>query len=618
MSPQRMAGYVPLRGAPAETEPAPATTTAPAPAAPAAGAVPEAVPAPVSDVAAPRVPASDVPVVDAPAAVPAAEAPAAPAPVPASDLTPLASRQRMAGYVPLAREAEWLGGAAAPAAAPVSGTPAGAPAAAPAPIAASASPTQSPRPAEPAAAQPRLAEQDVAAAVARPAAAAPVAVESDLVPLGQRRRMGGYVPLAREGEWFAELAAADAAPAGETAEPTVLEAAHDDAAPAAEAAVTEPAAPTTTAAAAAATTAAAQAPAAPVQPATAAAAAPTAPDTRSAPPASAAQPPRAEPAAASGRPARATKKTDAAEEAPASSRLRKALPLVAGVVVLALVAVLAARWLRTLDPVADFIAAYDGHPALAEGTPVGMPPWLGWQHFLNMFLMVLIIRTGLQIRNETRPPANFTPKKDGVFSARGNTPKKFSLTIWTHQALDALWLLNGVVFVVLLFVTGQWARIVPTDPYVFHHALSAGIQYLSLDWPTENGWVHYNALQMLSYTLVVFVAAPLAALTGWRMSSWFPTEAKGLNRAFPMEAARKVHFPVMLFFVLFILTHVFLVFFTGALKNLNHMYTSRGDATDAWGLVVFLVSVAVTAAAWFLLRPSFTAPAASKFGTVGR
>ena len=87
---------------------------------------------------------------------------------------------------------------------------------------------------------------------------------------------------------------------------------------------------------------------------------------------------------------------------------------------------------------------------------------------------------------------------------------------------------------------------------------------------------------------------------------------------FPMEAARKVHFPVMLFFVLFILTHVFLVFFTGALKNLNHMYTSRGDATDAWGLVVFLVSVAVTAAAWFLLRPSFTAPAASKFGTVGR
>ena len=251
---------------------------------------------------------------------------------------------------------------------------------------------------------------------------------------------------------------------------------------------------------------------------------------------------------------------------------------------------------------------------------VPMPPatLTAFYTLLIAFLMVLIIRTGLQIRHETRPPANFTPTKDGLFSARGNTPKKFSLTIWTHQALDALWLLNGVIFVVLLIVTGHWARIVPTDPHVFQHALSAGIQYLSLDWPTENGWVHYNALQMLSYALVVFVAAPLAALTGWRMSSWFPTEAKGLNKAFPMEVARKVHFPVMVFFVAFIVVHVFLVAFTGLLTNLNHMYTSRGGATDAWGLVVFLVSVAVTAAAWFFLKPAFTAPVASRFGTVGR
>lgn len=296
---------------------------------------------------------------------------------------------------------------------------------------------------------------------------------------------------------------------------------------------------------------------------------------------------------------------------------RKVLWGVLGAVVVGLALVLAARGLRTLEPVQDFIAQYDGHTAQPESAPTGIPAWLGWQHFLNMFLMVLIIRTGLQIRSEQRPPANFTPRRDSLFSAKGNTPKKYSMTIWMHQALDGLWLLNGVVFVILLFVTGQWMRIIPTDPYVFHHALSAGIQYLSLDWPSENGWIHYNALQMIAYTLVVFVAAPLAALTGWRMSSWFPAEAKGLNRAFPMEAARKVHFPVMLFFVGFIAVHVFLVFFTGVLANLNHMYTSRA-ATDAWGLIVFLVSVAVTAAAWFLLKPQFVAPVAQRFGTVGR
>lgn len=559
MPKQRMAGYVPLKGAPAETEPAPApaqdtTTAAPASAAPA------------------------VPV-----------APSAPASAP----TPLSARRRMAGYVPFAREAEWLGGAPAPA---VGSTPA----AAPEPIAASASPTRAPAPAETEPVVP-----DVAAAVAAAAAGAPAAsgvgapVESDLVPLAERRRMAGYVPFAREGEWFTELAAVGAPTAPETVAQEVDAPEQATAEPAAaEPADAEPAV------------------AAPVAAAPAAEPAPTAPDTRSAPPASTAQPPRAAPGAATGTPARAAE-TDAAESA-APSRLRKALPAVAGVVVLALLAVLAGRWLRSLDPVADFIATYDGHPVLPEGTPEGMPWWMGWQHFLNMFLMVLIIRTGLQIRHETRPPANFTPTKDGLFSARGNTPKKFSLTIWTHQALDALWLLNGVIFVVLLIVTGHWARIVPTDPHVFQHALSAGIQYLSLDWPTENGWVHYNALQMLSYALVVFVAAPLAALTGWRMSSWFPTEAKGLNKAFPMEVARKVHFPVMVFFVAFIVVHVFLVAFTGLLTNLNHMYTSRGGATDAWGLVVFLVSVAVTAAAWFFLKPAFTAPVASRFGTVGR
>ena len=578
MPKQRMAGYVPLKGAPAETEPAPApaqdtTTAAPAP------------------VVAPAVPVAPT--------------------APASGLTPLSARRRMAGYVPFAREAEWLGGAPAPAA---GSTPAAAPPppAAPEPIAASASPTRAPAPAETEPVVP-----DVAAAVAASAAGAPAAagvgapVESDLVPLAERRRMAGYVPFAREGEWFTELAAVGAPTAPETVAQEVDAPEQATAEPTAEPAAAAPARPVV-----AEPADAEPAVAAPVAAAPAPEPAPTAPDTRSAPPASAAQPPRAAPGAATGTPARAAE-TDAAESA-APSRLRKALPAVAGVVVLALLAVLAARWLRSLDPVADFIATYDGHPVLPEGTPEGMPWWMGWQHFLNMFLMVLIIRTGLQIRHETRPPANFTPTKDGLFSARGNTPKKFSLTIWMHQALDALWLLNGVIFVVLLIVTGHWARIVPTDPHVFQHALSAGIQYLSLDWPTENGWVHYNALQMLSYALVVFVAAPLAALTGWRMSSWFPTEAKGLNKAFPMEVARKVHFPVMVFFVAFILVHVFLVAFTGLLTNLNHMYTSRGGATDAWGLVVFLVSVAVTAAAWFFLKPAFTAPVASRFGTVGR
>lgn len=289
--------------------------------------------------------------------------------------------------------------------------------------------------------------------------------------------------------------------------------------------------------------------------------------------------------------------------------------ITAAVVVVALLVVLGARWLLTLEDVAAFIATYDGHATQPESAPVGIPGWLGWQHFLNMFFIVLIVRTGLGVRAERKPPVYWTPRPNSFFSPKGNTPKKVSLTQWLHQTLDVLWVANGAVFLVLLFATGHWARIVPTSWDILPNMLSAALQYASLDWPAENGWAHYNALQVMAYFTTVFIAAPLAVLTGVRLSTWWPARAGKLTKAYPVEWARALHFPVMLYFVAFTLVHVFLVFFTGALTNLNHMYASR-DVADTWGLVIFLVSLAVIAAAWFLTAPMFTAPLAARMGKV--
>ena len=158
-------------------------------------------------------------------------------------------------------------------------------------------------------------------------------------------------------------------------------------------------------------------------------------------------------------------------------------------------------------------------------------------------------------------------------------------------------------------------RIVPTSWDVFPNALSAALQYASLDWPTENGWVNYNALQLLAYFATVFIAAPLSFITGLRMSAAWPKKAAGLNKAFPIEAARAIHFPVMVYFVAFIAVHVFLVLATGALRNLNHMYAASDDAGWA-GVWIFAASVAVMVAAWFLARPLFLRPIASLMGKV--
>ena len=64
--------------------------------------------------------------------------------------------------------------------------------------------------------------------------------------------------------------------------------------------------------------------------------------------------------------------------------------------------------------------------------------------------------------------------------------------------VDAFWVLNGVVYVVLLFATGQWLRIVPTSWEVVPNAISVVLQYLSLEWPVENSWVSYNDAQVLA------------------------------------------------------------------------------------------------------------------------
>jgi len=284
---------------------------------------------------------------------------------------------------------------------------------------------------------------------------------------------------------------------------------------------------------------------------------------------------------------------------------RQWLPWAIGALLLLAAAVFGARWYVGTEAGADFIARYNGIQPLPDNAPVGLPGWLNWAHFFNMFLMALIIKTGIDVRREKRPAAYWQPKKGG---------KKISVTLWLHQALDVAWVVLGAIFFVLLFTTGQWMRIVPTSWEVIPHAVSAGLQYLSLDWPTENPWLHYNALQELSYFVTVFIASPLAIASGFRMSSMWP---KSWN-AVPVSWARAVHFPTMIYFVAFVVVHVFLVLTTGVRGNMNAMFAARHDATSWIGLVLFLVAVGVTALGWFFARASVVAPVAGKTGKVSK
>ena len=119
----------------------------------------------------------------------------------------------------------------------------------------------------------------------------------------------------------------------------------------------------------------------------------------------------------------------------------------------------------------------------------------------------------------------------------------------------------------------------PTSWAVIPNAVSRGPAVRVAGLAHRERLGQLQRLQQLAYFATVFIAAPLAIVTGVRMSGVWPKNAKTLNRIYPVEWARAVHFPVMLYFVAFIIVHVALVFATGALRNLNHMYASQ-DAVN--------------------------------------
>jgi thiosulfate reductase cytochrome b subunit len=278
--------------------------------------------------------------------------------------------------------------------------------------------------------------------------------------------------------------------------------------------------------------------------------------------------------------------------------------------------VLLANWLRGLPSVKSFMTTYPGQSALPASAPVGFPAWVEWQHFLNAFFLLFIVRTGWQIRQKKRPTAFWTRKNSGVIRTT-NPPVRIGIHVWLHLSMDILWTLNGILFFILIFATGQWMRLVPLSWDIIPNAVSVGIQYASLHWPHDDGWTNYNALQTLSYFVTVFIAAPLALITGIRMSPGFAARLRPLDRVFPTRVARAIHYPVMVYFVGFTIVHVTLVLATGALRNLNHMYAGRDDETW-WGFGIFAASLVLMAVAWVGLKPRVLDAIAGVSGTVIR
>ncbi len=127
-----------------------------------------------------------------------------------------------------------------------------------------------------------------------------------------------------------------------------------------------------------------------------------------------------------------------------------------------------------------------------------------------------------------------------------------------HFFCALFWMLNGFVYVVLLFGTGEWRRLVPTSWRIVPEAGRTAWTYLHASLPPAGH--PYNPLQQLTYAGVVFVLAPLLIVTGAAMSPAVAGRFPWYLRLFGgRQPARSIHFIGLVAMSVFTLGHVTLV-----------------------------------------------------------
>ncbi|HWL59343.1 MAG TPA: molybdopterin-dependent oxidoreductase [Microbacteriaceae bacterium] len=258
------------------------------------------------------------------------------------------------------------------------------------------------------------------------------------------------------------------------------------------------------------------------------------------------------------------------------------------------------------------------------------PIWLRATHLINFVLIGMLLRSGWEIlaslprlwwRNDCAPGTEwlrFTrrklPKEEGVYTSlmdeKSLSPliglpgrENIGLGRHWHGVSVMLWVLNGVVYVALLFGTGLWRRIIPTSWDVFPEAWESFKMYLSFETPGIEHFQPYDALQMLGYTFVIFILAPFMILTGIAMSpairSRYPRYVKMLGGH---QGARSLHFIGMVLMAGFIVMHVGLVFLVHREHNLVHMVFGDVDtARYAQAFVIMIATIVAVLLFWIAL-----------------
>lgn len=249
-----------------------------------------------------------------------------------------------------------------------------------------------------------------------------------------------------------------------------------------------------------------------------------------------------------------------------------------------------------------------------------MPLVIVITHFINLFAVILLIRSGLHIladhpmlywTDHTRRDNHWIKfgkkkmPKDKLWTAHdeaehighyalpGGAHPEFGMARNWHFIGATVWLVTGAVYWGYMFTTGAWRRLIPTSWDVFPNALHGLIGYMTFHIPPESAFQPYDALQQLTYAGVAFVLPVVMILTAAAMSP-------ALMNRFPKfmllfgnrrQAARSIHFLGMIAFSIFIIMHVTMVALVYFYRNVRLITYGTTDVDLAAAMTVFVAGL---------------------------
>ena len=249
---------------------------------------------------------------------------------------------------------------------------------------------------------------------------------------------------------------------------------------------------------------------------------------------------------------------------------------------------------------------------------LGFPLLLRLTHFFNFLFLSLLVRSGIEIigahprfywNNHCTPGSewlSFLKKKlpeNQLWTSEEEVrplsswlalPGRNNLGLGRHWHFWSVWgwLLTGLVYLALLFLTLQWQRLIPTSWQIFPEAWNALKTYLSFELP--KGGHLYNPLQQLTYFLLIFLLTPIQIISGIFMApaicGRFPKAARVLGGK---QGARSIHLIGLIAYLGFFVIHLLMVILHGFGEGMAKIVLGSLEASHVTAMVIGLSAALV-------------------------